>query len=56
MNGDVVTQVKLRNVREVSVARVFAGNAYAECGLLFDDGGEGSEEGWADFGALRERR
>lgn len=55
LNRDVVTQVDLRNVRPVSVAGVFAGDAYAENGLVFDDGGEGGEEGWADLGALEER-
>lgn len=48
---DVVTQVKVRDVRPVGVAGVFAGDAYAENGLVFDDGGEGGEEGGFDFGA-----
>lgn len=54
-NRDVVLQVNLRNVCPVGVAGVLAGDAYAEEGLFFDDGGEGGEEGGADLGVLGER-
>lgn len=40
----------------MGVAGVFAGDAYAEDGLVLHDGGEGGEEGWADLGVLGERR